>query len=253
MLIYSHNPKSQGAKQLALALGAKRIRHNSPTFKGRHSKTVINWGASILPQQVLLCNLLNEPESVNVASDKLNTFNALKHFDNKYILPFTNDIEVAKQWINENGCWIVCRTLLRASEGRGIVIAQHESELVPAPLYVRYKKKKEEYRLHVMDKNIISVQKKARKLSSLNVNWQIRNHSNGFIFKREGVLPPDDINQCALDSVRDVGLDFGAVDIIWNEYDKKPYVLEINTAPGLQGQTILDYARAFRTMERKIK
>jgi D-alanine-D-alanine ligase-like ATP-grasp enzyme len=41
------------------------------------------------------------------------------------------------------------------------------------------------------------------------------------------------------------GLDFGAVDVIWNAQKEKPYVLEINTAPGLEGQTIADYAAFF--------
>jgi D-alanine-D-alanine ligase-like ATP-grasp enzyme len=41
-------------------------------------------------------------------------------------------------------------------------------------------------------------------------------------------------------------LDFGAIDIIYNESRDQAYVLEVNTAPGLTGQTIQSYADAFR-------
>ena len=41
-----------------------------------------------------------------------------------------------------------------------------------------------------------------------------------------------------------VGLKIGAVDIIWNELENKCYVLEINTAPGLEGTTLVKYTEA---------
>ena len=41
-------------------------------------------------------------------------------------------------------------------------------------------------------------------------------------------------------------VDFGAVDVVWNQQNGQAYVLEINTAPGLAGQTITSYANAFR-------
>jgi glutathione synthase/RimK-type ligase-like ATP-grasp enzyme len=47
-----------------------------------------------------------------------------------------------------------------------------------------------------------------------------------------------------LAAVSALGLDFGAVDIIWNEREDKCYVLEVNTAPGLQGSTLENYANA---------
>ena len=52
----------------------------------------------------------------------------------------------------------------------------------------------------------------------------------------------------ALDAIKAVelcGLYFGAVDMIWNAYKKQGYVLEINTAPGLEGQTVENYAEHF--------
>ena len=45
--------------------------------------------------------------------------------------------------------------------------------------------------------------------------------------------------------LKELGLDFGAVDVIWNEHESKAYVLEINTAPGLEGSTVEDYKEFF--------
>jgi hypothetical protein len=40
-------------------------------------------------------------------------------------------------------------------------------------------------------------------------------------------------------------LDFGAVDLIWNENQNVVYVLEVNTAPGMEGTTLENYCDAF--------
>jgi len=33
--------------------------------------------------------------------------------------------------------------------------------------------------------------------------------------------------------------------VIWNVQENRPYVLEINTAPGLEGSTVTDYKEFF--------
>ena len=45
-----------------------------------------------------------------------------------------------------------------------------------------------------------------------------------------------------------IGLDFGAVDVIYNGHSNRAYVLEINTAPGLTGTTLDNYAAALRNL-----
>jgi D-alanine-D-alanine ligase-like ATP-grasp enzyme len=41
-------------------------------------------------------------------------------------------------------------------------------------------------------------------------------------------------------------LDFGAVDVIYNRAQDKAYVLEVNTAPGLEGSTLDNYVEAIQ-------
>ena len=94
---------------------------------------------------------------------------------------------------------------------------------------------------------VISLQRKARRLDHPNPNWEVRNHSNGFVYVRNDVNPPPCVTEAALAVFGQTGLDFGAVDVIYNAYHDRAYVLEINTAPGLEGQTVLDYANYFRS------
>ena len=42
------------------------------------------------------------------------------------------------------------------------------------------------------------------------------------------------------------GLDFGAVDVLWNERQQKAYVCEVNTAPGLEGITLDNYLKEIK-------
>jgi glutathione synthase/RimK-type ligase-like ATP-grasp enzyme len=95
---------------------------------------------------------------------------------------------------------------------------------------------------------LIAVQRKARRLSvpDSQVNWQVRNLAGGFVFTREGFTLPTACETAAHLVVKACGLDFGAVDVIWNETQQKAYVLEINTAPGLEGQTVDDYVTFFK-------
>jgi D-alanine-D-alanine ligase-like ATP-grasp enzyme len=144
----------------------------------------------------------------------------------------------------------MCRTLLQANSGKGIVVAEKAADVVRAPLYTKYVKKKDEYRIHVLRKpgkepEVISVQRKAKRHDAEDVDFKIRNLANGFVFVREGVVPPDDVNRQAIEAIKTTGLAFGAVDVIWNEHLGQAFVLEVNTAPGLEGQTVEDYANAF--------
>jgi hypothetical protein len=94
---------------------------------------------------------------------------------------------------------------------------------------------------------VFDVQRKARTrdVPDDEVNWKIRNTAGGFIFAREGVTPsnvhPDVLYQAQRAIAVIPGLDFGAVDVIWNRSRGGAYVLEINTAPGLEGTTLTRY------------
>jgi hypothetical protein len=251
MHLYSYNEGSQGAKSLAESLGIRRIKHERSTFRGSPDRVVINWGASTLPPEVLRCRVLNQPTAVSRATNKLAFFEDLHRAGNIRIPAYTAARTQAQEWIRA-GNVVVCRTILNGSGGRGIVIAETEDQLVQAPLYTKYVKKKDEYRIHIARDlrrditEVIDVQKKARRLDSGPVNWRIRNLENGFIYKRQDVNPPQHVLDNSIRALQVSGLDFGAVDIIVNANEDRSYVLEINSAPGLEGTTLESYTNYFK-------
>lgn len=244
MVILPYNKASQSAKLLAQTLGVRRVRHEGRPV--RMNKTILNWGCSSIPQRVYHpdgLNIVNNPVSVQVASNKLEAFRLLD--GHVPVPPFTIWQDTALEWLADGA--VVCRTRLTGHSGEGIVIALDSDEVVPAPLYTKYIKKNQEYRIHVMGGEAFFIQRKARKLDvpDEEVNWKIRNHQNGFIYANQDVEVPEEYKEIAVEAVNILNLDFGAVDII-SKKNGEPFILEVNTAPGLAGTTLEKYCDQIR-------
>lgn len=238
--VYSGDRASNGGRELSMALGTKKI------IEGRALRPydlLINWGYS---QPLRLIRqpgrVLNPPEAIAKATNKLAAFQALEAGGVKTV-EFTNEVEIAQGWSNEERT-VVVRNKLTGHSGEGIVIIDPKQEVPNAPLYTKYVFKVKEFRVHVVDGFVIDTQQKIRDPERDPVTWKVRSHENGFIFARDNLVQNDWRDDLAVNAVRALGLDFGAVDIV---EDKKGvfYVLEVNTAPGLEGQTIQSYKDAF--------
>ncbi len=255
--ILPYKKGSKSARALALATGGLRIKLGGG-FVQRRGHLVINWGCSdkerinhtvTLEYPTLNCGTLGEELAVVVAGNKLKAFEALQGVEGMRIPRFTPSRECAQNWCDA-GSVIVERHLLRGSGGDGIKIIEKKGTVTNAPLYVQYIKKQDEYRVHVFCGEAIDVQRKMRRADAPNdqVNWRIRNHCNGFIFGREGVELPQHAIDLAVKAVSALGLDFGAVDLIYNTKSSKYYVLEVNCAPGLEGTTLEKYSEAIKKL-----
>lgn len=236
---------SRSARALADALGGRVLRKRGSTYRQRERDVIINWGGGDSPYRGRY--VLNSNGAIGRASNKLTAFREMERAG----------VSIPPFWTNQrdipgDAYPVFARTLLSSHSGRGIVICNVPADLVPAPLYVGYIKKQDEYRIHVMSRNdeqsIISIQRKAKRNGVEDANFMIRNLDNGFVFVRDGVRPPAMVLEEAKKAVRALGLDFGAVDVIWNAHRGTAYVLEVNTAPGLEGQTIEDYRNAFQNI-----
>jgi glutathione synthase/RimK-type ligase-like ATP-grasp enzyme len=223
LVLVPNNMGSRGAKALAQTLsqklGYKVLRVKPDRVRGRQAFRLMP-GIDKLTQ--------------------LNSFNT-----NEVTCPeFTRDIEVARQWIDE-GAAVMCRTLLRASEGRGIVVAETPEQLVRCSLYTKYVPKKQEFRVHVLDGQVIDVQqKRKRKGFEDERNTKIRNLANGYVFCRDGIVEPPTLRQLAINATRALGYRLGAVDVAYNVKKEQLVVLEVNANPGMQGTTLEKYAEA---------
>lgn len=236
---------SRSAKALADALGGKVLKLEGSRFVQRPDDIIINWGSSNLERRYR--GVFNLPTDVAEASDKLRFFREMG--EQEWMPSFWERAED----IPDDAFPIVCRTILNGHSGAGIVIANTRDELVPCRLYVQYKKKKHEYRIHLgwtEGRGIVQIdaQKKVIPAGTEPLNTQVRNHGNGYIYARENIVIPNSVMSVARQCFEELSLDFCAVDVIYNEYYDKAYVLEVNTAPGLEGQTVENYSRFFNLL-----
>lgn len=241
--VFPYRVGSRGAKALADALGGRVLRRANSKYRFREGDLIINWGASDCPYKGR--SVANQPDTIEPASNKLKCFALMKDAGVSIPSYWTN-----KKDIPADAFPIMCRTKLQAHSGDGIVVANNRDQLVNAPLYTQYIKKKHEYRIHALRKpgertSIIIAQRKGKRHGVDDANFMIRNLENGFVYVYDEA-PPECVKAEAIKALESTGLAFGAVDVIYNEHQNKAYVLEINTAPGLEERTAEAYAKEFK-------
>jgi hypothetical protein len=233
--IFSGRP-SNGVHQLIKTNQFKRMKLGKQWKPG---DVTINWGSSQFPPAGGDL-VLNSPTAVAFAIDKKLTFAILSGKDVPTI-PWTANKAIAQEWLSE-GSVIVVRKVLTGSSGEGIIIIEKEDKLIEAPLYTKYIYKQQEFRVHCTKTKVFDTTRKIRDPKRTPTSWKIRSWKNGFIFSRK-VEMDEQRDQVALAAITALGLDFGAVDLVQDKHGKY-YILEVNTAPGIEGQTIQRYATA---------
>lgn len=266
--LYPYNLGSASSRALANELGITRIKPENSRYNFRPNHLIINWGNSNLSTNLTEAEgrILNHPSSIGTASNKLNTYHAFSIHDipQPDLTTFKN---VANEWL-EGGHTVLGRDLMRGSGGRGITV-YHPDEYSNLPdhvrhrYYTKYIKKRREFRFHVVttmmepssvnDYSVLFVQEKKRRASENrndeNYNQYIRNHQNEWVFAHNNLDPiPDSLITLAKKAVYSLDLHFGAVDVIYNQLQDQGYVLEVNTACGMEGTTLGIYRNYFREM-----
>lgn len=243
--LYPYKLASASAKEIARALGVKRIIPGGK-YRPTPSTTVINWGSSSMHFDNN--NVVNKSSAVAKAANKLSAFLTMQ-LSGVSTVEFTTEARKVAAWLNV-GNKAVVRHKLSANSGDGIEILRRGDEVPYAPLYTKYLRKDREFRVHVFKGNVFDFQEKKKKSGYIhedNANSSlIRSHLNGWIFCRSGVICPEYIQQEAIKAIKSLGLDFGAVDII--DAGGKAFVLEVNTAPGMEHTTLANYVNEFKSL-----
>lgn len=212
------------AQALGKALGYKVWRSTTPKLKRTHFR----YGDAV---------------------DKLQQY---KYFKEKGLsaLEFTTDALQADTWVHEEGHVVFGRKLLNASCGDGIVIFEPGSPdgCHGCPVYTKYKPKKREFRVHMFKNDVVAiVEKRKRKDWNGESNHKIRNLANGYVFCQDVELS-DAMRQRIVDlsvAVRQVcKSDFAGVDLGYNEKHDDLFVIEVNSAPGIEGSNVEKYVKA---------
>jgi len=238
--LYPYSMASESAKALALAMNIKRIKTEGSKYKHKPGNWIINWGSS----NIFAERTINPGEAVALLINKRSFFNLIKDIEGVNVIPFTQDIEVAKGW----DATVVERHTLTGNSGKGIKIKERGEGLEQAPLYTKYIPKDTEWRIHMVGDRVVDIQRKGIKQGTVPTTWKIRSHNNGFIFLRSQEAPGIVLTQVEKvhNFFREKGLTFAAYDVILNDRSNKAYVLEGNTAPGLEGTTVQKYADALK-------
>lgn len=257
---HASNIYSRSCRAIAEAFGGNRRMAVLPP-DATAEIAVINWGDAGFAMPTWAkkgSKLYNLPVAINLTRNKLKFFERCKSADGGPRIPeYYTTLEAAIE-ANNNGIVVLGRKATGSCGTDIVTLAEDIGQFNGSDFWVAYKKKKAEFRIHLFKfpEGITVVDKQQKVLRKTHpqtgepidknsVNFMIRNHRNGFIFQRNEIEVPEDVLTQAVRAFSLSGLDFGAVDVIWNEHERKAYVLEINTAPGLEGTTLDNYVSAF--------
>lgn len=152
---------------------------------------------------------------------------------------------------------LVERRILLGTNGDGIVLCSKAEDIsVTGKLWTVYVKKHSEYRCHIVrgpagNPILFWQQKKLRKNVEEDIpnRFQIRNWKNGWVYSTQNITIPNKVREIAdrfyNTFMANGDLDFIALDIIYNKQNNLAYLLEGNTAPGIEGSTAAFYSSAF--------
>lgn len=221
----------------------KRIQLLSTNLKSGSLKRIAQGLTSHVGYKVLRTRRVNPRRIQYAYGNLIDKCNQYRWFVSNNIpcLEYTTNRQQASEWI-DGGFVVFARTLTRASEGRGIIVAETVDQLVDAPVYTKYMKKKREFRVHIFkDKFVQVVEKRKRSGWDADRDTRIRNTANGYVFCRNVDNIPEGLEQLALRASKVTQSDFRGVDIGYNELKDQLFVIEVNSAPGIEGSNVDDY------------
>lgn len=269
MIINPYKHGSRGAKALQNALKAIGEKAFVIQREPRQQDVLIfNWGNSEFDYPVgRYPFIVNPPHSVGDMTNKRRFFQRVGHTD--LVPKWTSDPQMAFKW----GTKVMARMVLEGSGGKGIIVWDPEimkgnpaSFPMNAPLYTQYENKTHEFRIHMgrafktgSEFAPFLIQRKIFQKTEerpVPLDWNVRNHANGFVYVRESGYPtPKTVIETAKAFLEEHfhTLHFVALDIVYNEKKDRAWVLEGNTAPGLEGQTIQNYVEYFKMIQNEVK
>lgn len=249
MTILIQSRPSNGARTLRNAIRDEGVRcllrRRDATSRLRRSSMLINWGCSVSRQ----APHLNNTTRVAAAVNKLAAFKTM-HVAGVSIPTYT-DIPPGVDVNVGNGIWLE-RFDVAGHGGKGINVIRPGEKWSEqdAPLYVQYIPKLLEFRVHVFS---LPFQRDTLVRQKLGVEGfvrgrdqrLIRNTDNGYVLGLPRDADKAELAKTeAVKAVEALGLHFGAVDVIIGRDDGKAYVLEVNTAPGIEAGSVVDFYKS---------
>lgn len=165
-------------------------------------------------------------------------------------LEFTQDQAIAGDWFNK-GSVVIGRKLLESYEGKGIEVfspteAPDPAKILECKLFTKFIPKEREFRVHVFKgKPVITLEKKKKKEWEGPTSDYVKNTQYGYVFCQEDLViaPPLQlrINILASQASTICASDFQGVDIGYHKEKDNLFVIEVNSAPGIEGSNVGRY------------
>jgi len=158
---------------------------------------------------------------------------------------FTQSKEEAQAWL-DSGKTVVCRTLKTGQCGSGIVAVEPGGTLTDAHIFTEYVKKLREFRVNFFKDTFVSIREK--KLQG-KTSHRIRSSCNGYVTTHPSAMPTDleqRIKELAAKAASVSPSDFRGVDLIYNKFQDKLYVLEVNGGPSIEGSSVGLFVKAIK-------
>lgn len=273
-----------GATDITGKVLKEKLRINGGKTKPTVAKVVIGWGTKINENTTFNddVKVINHPNNILLNRNKLKALHALKDNDVPIakLVDINNMTEEDLPMIGRTswhqggkGFWM-CPTFTHvanaAAEG--------------AKYFQKFIEIKDEYRLHVFKDSLLYNVKKVKrdnmteafitqnkeKIESLAIknnkeletetveyvlkqmakqhdtaDMFIRSNTRGWKFSRVETVP-ENIKDAAIKAVKVLGLDFAAVDCCI-DINNDPYIIELNSGPGLKGTPLELYITAFKS------
>ena len=235
---------SKSAKTLSAAMNIKRVKPDG-NFRNNYNHLLLNWGCSQTPEFPTPRGIINQPQAVAKAVNKLTSLNILRDAGVPTLTFHTTAADALSA--SMEGKVLYARKYLTSNSGRGITVIQPNDEIPYAPLFTEFFDKTVEYRVHATRNGVFDFQAKLKRRGS-EADPYVFNYSSGRVFCRQGIELPDAVATASVDAINALGLDFGAVDI-GVDADGNVAVFEINTACALEGSTITSYKDALEELK----
>jgi hypothetical protein len=149
--------------------------------------------------------------------------------------------EEALQWQKE-GDVVLARTTIKGQTGSGIIVVLPADVMPDAKVYTKYTKKKREFRVNIFQNKVVNLREKLKQTKE-GLPY-IRNKANGYTTAHCKPMTnalKSLLEKTALEARKVSPSDFVGVDICYNEFYNKVFVLEVNGGPSIEGSSVQEY------------
>lgn len=240
-----HPVGAQSGAKLGAALGAETLSMNEGKTASPGPQWLIRYGTNVNTPTGKVGEL-NTGKAIGTQKHRIDQLHVLKMagVDVPSWIPSPPSAGtplIAHTVAHEHG--LFGRTLSNVGKGDGVQFYPVGStlDLKNHAFFTAVIPKARQFRVHVVRNK--GCRREVMPLNPSDLIWNIDVNAKEVIAKHY----PSNLIQVAVAAVKALKLDFGAVDIVQDKYNKL-YVLEVNTAPGLGGDTLAWYVEKFKAI-----